>query len=180
VLAGLLIERVTGRRYEEEVRERIIAPLGLRHTYLPGTSPFMPGPHLRAYLWPRSGTPVDITLQNPSRAWASGDLISTAGDLSRFFAALLAGRLLEPDQQGELLRTVPGTNGRDYGLGVFRLPLPSGRHAWGYSGAYGGYLTFALRSDDNARGMTVALTPRSDAAMPGVLNFAAAFFDSVR
>jgi D-alanyl-D-alanine carboxypeptidase len=179
-LAGLLIERITGHSYEDELRQRLIVPLGLRHTDLPGTSPFMPAVHLRAYLWPRSGDPLDITVQNPSRAWASGDLIATASDLSRFFAELFAGHLLAPDLMAELRQTVPGTNNRHYGLGTFRMSLPGGLQTWGYSGAYGGYLTFALRAEDNSRGLTIALTPRSDAAMPGILGFATKFFTTTR
>jgi D-alanyl-D-alanine carboxypeptidase len=179
VIAGMLIEQVTGRPYGKEVRQRILAPLGLRHTCLPGTSPFLPGPHLRAYLWPGQAeprSPIDITVQNPSRAWASGELISTAADLTRLLAELLAGRLLAPDEMTELLTTVPGTNGRDYGLGLFRMPLPDGTCAWGSSGAYGGYLTFALRSGDRSRGLTISITPRSDAAMDSVMRFIRAFF----
>jgi D-alanyl-D-alanine carboxypeptidase len=38
--------------------------------------------------------PVDITEFNPSAVWAAGEIISTAADLNRFFAALAGGRLL--------------------------------------------------------------------------------------
>ncbi|MFI5957430.1 serine hydrolase domain-containing protein [Cryptosporangium sp. NPDC051539] len=179
VLAGMLIERATGRPYEEEVRRRIVGALGLRHTVLPATSPFLPGPHLRAYLWP--GRPaarplLDITVQNPSRAWASGDLVSTAGDLTYFLSELLAGRLLPPPLMDEMLSTVPGTNDRDYGLGLFRMSVPGGTRVWGNSGAYGGYVTFMLRSEDRARGATISVTPRSGAAIQSVLKFAVTYF----
>ncbi|MEU8953278.1 serine hydrolase domain-containing protein [Streptomyces sp. NPDC048518] len=36
LLAGLLVERVTGHTYADEIRRRVIAPLHLRRTSLPG------------------------------------------------------------------------------------------------------------------------------------------------
>jgi len=45
VLLGMIIDRVTGHSWADEVRARIIAPLGLRHTRTPGTYPFIDGPH---------------------------------------------------------------------------------------------------------------------------------------
>jgi CubicO group peptidase (beta-lactamase class C family) len=37
IIAGLLIERLTGRPYAREISRRILRPLGLRHTSFPGT-----------------------------------------------------------------------------------------------------------------------------------------------
>ncbi|WP_425299360.1 serine hydrolase, partial [Nocardia cyriacigeorgica] len=46
---GLLIEQVTGRSFAEEMRRRILDPLGLSGTVVPQTSPEMPEPHPHAY-----------------------------------------------------------------------------------------------------------------------------------
>ncbi|MER5625705.1 serine hydrolase domain-containing protein [Streptosporangium sp. NPDC002544] len=43
IVLGMLIERVTGRPYATEIRERILRPLGLRHTRGPYTSGEAPG-----------------------------------------------------------------------------------------------------------------------------------------
>ncbi|MGW3729765.1 hypothetical protein [Streptomyces sp. F001] len=40
---------VTGRDWTTEVRERIIAPLRLRRTIMPGTWPFLPSSHAHNY-----------------------------------------------------------------------------------------------------------------------------------
>src|SRR5204863_2019463 len=45
LLAGMIIKAVTGHDWRIEVRNRIIVPLHLRHTYLPGNNPDIPGPH---------------------------------------------------------------------------------------------------------------------------------------
>ncbi|MFE1768175.1 serine hydrolase domain-containing protein [Streptomyces angustmyceticus] len=49
VLAGLVVEKVTGRRVETEVTRRILRPLGLHDTYWPGDTTRIRGPHSHSY-----------------------------------------------------------------------------------------------------------------------------------
>lgn len=141
VLAGLLVEEVTRRPVGEEITRRIIEPLGLRHTYWPNVGEQqLEGRHPQGYLALEPGAPwVDVTEMDPSFGWAAGQLVSTPDELRRFFEALLAGELLAPAQQAELLTTVdaPGfelTEGWSYGLGIARHELPCGGAAWGTAG----------------------------------------------
>ena len=72
VLARLLIEKVTGRSFAEEMRRLILGPLGLSGTVVPDTSPEIPEPHAHAYYrYEEDGQQktVDVTRQNPS--WIS-------------------------------------------------------------------------------------------------------------
>lgn len=144
LLAGLLIERVTGHTYGEEIRRRVIAPLGLRETYVPGDDPAIPGPHPRGYARPGAGAPLrDITAINPSVAGAGGGMISSGTDLNRFLDALVRGKLLRPAQRRQMMRTRPTGNpdGRAYGLGLESRPLPCGGLYWGHGGDIPGYGT---------------------------------------
>ncbi|MGP4022494.1 serine hydrolase domain-containing protein [Actinomadura sp. 3N407] len=166
VLAGLIIEKVTGRSYAEEVRRRIIRPLGLDDTSLPGTRTSIPGPHAHGYIQvTEDGTtrPVDITRLNASWAWAAGEMISTTGDLNRFFAALLGGRLLPPAQLKAMKTTVPFTlpDGSADGLGLLKLPLPCGVSVWGKDGGLHGYMTQSMHSEDG-RHITISVTLREN------------------
>ncbi|MEJ8672492.1 serine hydrolase domain-containing protein [Streptomyces sp. MS1.AVA.1] len=62
-----IIERVTGRTYGEEIRRRVITPLGLRETYVPGDASEIPGPHPCGYVRPGEDAPLrDITAINPT------------------------------------------------------------------------------------------------------------------
>ncbi|MGW4894939.1 serine hydrolase [Kitasatospora sp. NPDC004240] len=142
VLVGMLIEKVTGRGWAEEVERRIIRPLGLRSTSMPTTSPFVPGPHAHGYFKTAAG-PADVTLLNPSMADAAGAGISTTADLARFDAALLGGRLLGPAELAEMKRTVDSGFGIDYGLGLMKVVLPCGEF-WGHGGGIPGYGTTLL------------------------------------
>lgn len=48
-IAGLIVERVTGDTYERQVERRILRPLGLRDTYLPGDAAELVGPYNHGY-----------------------------------------------------------------------------------------------------------------------------------
>nr|WP_284454876.1 serine hydrolase domain-containing protein [Actinomadura madurae] len=58
IIAGLLVEKVTGRTLEDEVRHRIIGPLRLRDTYWPGDETRIRGPHARGYVREERGGTV--------------------------------------------------------------------------------------------------------------------------
>ncbi|MEN3538728.1 serine hydrolase domain-containing protein [Microbispora sp. ZYX-F-249] len=145
VLLGMVIQRVTGRSYAEEITRRIIRPLGLRSTYFPGGSSSIAPPYLHGYEMPDSGVIKDATVLNTSFAPGSGDLISTVGDLNRFLSALLAGRLLPSSLLRQMLTPVPrsraGSDMDKYGLGVIITRLPCGITVYGHGGTLDGYLT---------------------------------------
>ncbi|MFB6564625.1 serine hydrolase domain-containing protein [Streptomyces sp. NPDC056400] len=157
-LAALIVEKVTGGTFAEALTHRIVHPLRLTGTYLPGTEPTIQGPHTRHYstLFASDAQPEvhDATDMNQSFAWAAGGIISTTGDLQRFFGALLQGRLLPAEQQQEMFTTVDTTGpvpwipGTRYGLGVFSWALPSGVTVWGNAGATYGSWTCAMGSRD--------------------------------
>ncbi len=50
VLLALLIEELTGQPYGEAIKSRILRPLGLTRTLLPGDDPHLHGPQVRGYL----------------------------------------------------------------------------------------------------------------------------------
>ncbi|MBB5960318.1 D-alanyl-D-alanine carboxypeptidase [Saccharothrix tamanrassetensis] len=145
VVAGLLVEKVTGRPYEVAVNRRILRPLGLRDTSVPGDRVDVPGPHAHGY-YSVDGKAVDVTRLNPSVAHAAGEMISTTADLDRFVDALLDGRLLAPAQQAELTRTLPFTEG--YGLGFQSTELPCGVTVYGHGGGIPGYTSYLGSTKD--------------------------------
>ncbi|MEU5866904.1 serine hydrolase domain-containing protein [Nonomuraea sp. NPDC047529] len=155
ILAAMIIEKVTGHAFGQEVTRRIIRPLRLTGTYLPGTEAKIRGPHPVHYstLFSQDPDPAiyDATDMNQSAAWSAGGMVSTVGDLNRFMGALLGGRLMPAAQQKEMFTTVvtqgwiPDTR---YGLGVFAQKLPCGVWVWGAAGATYGSWTYAMGSRD--------------------------------
>ncbi|MGH3382730.1 MAG: serine hydrolase domain-containing protein [Actinoallomurus sp.] len=144
LLAGMLIAKVTGHPYGEEIRRRILKPLGLHATYVPGDRTEIPGPHPLGYVRPgENATPIEVTELNPSVAGSSGEMISSASDVSRFFNALVGGRLLHPAELRAMMTTRPtgGSAGRAYGLGLESRQLPCGGVYWGHGGDMLGFET---------------------------------------
>lgn len=69
ILAGLVIEKVTGHSAEKEISRRIIKPLKLHDTYWPGNSEHILGRHSRSYFTTER---VDGTEWNTSAGvWAA-------------------------------------------------------------------------------------------------------------
>lgn len=121
-LALLLIEQVTGQPYAEAMRRRILAPLGLSGTVVPGDSPDLPGPHAHGYCRYQDGDEwkvVDVARQNLSLLAGAGDMISTTADLHTFVSALLGGRLLPAGLLDEMRTPHPDSGDLRYGLGLF-------------------------------------------------------------
>ncbi|WP_052441120.1 serine hydrolase domain-containing protein [Streptacidiphilus anmyonensis] len=158
LLAGLVIEAVTGRSAGREISDRILRPLGLTHTTLPLTDPQIHGRHLNGYDLAQR----DVTVFSPSYDWTAGAMISTLGDLAAFDRALFAGRLLPPVEQ-QALETVPDVPGNDgYALGVTRSAVDcgDGRQAavWETDGGGPGFTSISLTSADADRQLILAGT----------------------
>ncbi|MFI6599476.1 serine hydrolase domain-containing protein [Nonomuraea sp. NPDC050536] len=165
-LLGMIIHRVTGHPWHEEVRDRIVRPLGLKHTFWPGTSPTLPQPHARSYQRFQPGEPlVDVTKQVSLVSNGEAGLVSTTADLNRFFRALLAGRLLPPAQLAQMKHTIPISKrfeplmpGARDGLGLFSRPLSCGGTYWGHEGGDSGWISAVGVTADGRRSVTVSLT----------------------
>lgn len=159
VLLGQIIEEVTGHSYGKEIERRIIGPMRLSGTEMPGASPRIRGPHPHGYLPPMrdGGHLVDYTEMNPSMLGASGQMISTTRDLNLFFAALLGGRLL-PDHLLDEMKT-PGIEGGTYGLGLRVRDTSCGVRVYGNDGDALTYQSWSFSTKDRRRQVTVALTP---------------------
>lgn len=142
MIVGMIIEKATGHSWRDEVKRRIITPLGLRHTLLPGASPFLPRPHAEGYtIDAKTSRPFRSTVVSLGWAGPAGEIISTTDDLGRFWRGLLGGRLLAPRQLKEMKTTVPtGAPGWDYGLGMASMRLSCGS-VWSHTGGTPGFIT---------------------------------------
>ena len=162
---GLLVEEATGSSLREQLRRRVIEPLGLSATdfvpapahgvdglargYFPSDNPALPG----------DGEPVDVTELDLPVYGAGGGIISSAGDVARLLQALLGGDLVPRSLQQEMRQTVPSDweETDRYGLGIGEINAVMGHErspcggAWGHIGFSAGYTTVALSSEDGRR-----------------------------
>jgi D-alanyl-D-alanine carboxypeptidase len=160
ILIGQLVERVTGTPYEVQVHKRILGPLGLRETVLPGERTGIPGPHAHGYFAYRHEGDfrvVDVTRLSPTWAWAAGEIISTTRDLDRYVSALLGGRLLPARLLAEMTTPSPFAG---YGLGLELLDLgpTCGGLYYGHTGGIPGYQTLMFSTPDRSTRFEVSFT----------------------
>jgi D-alanyl-D-alanine carboxypeptidase len=159
VLAGQIIEKVTGHSYRTEISRRILRPLGLRDTYFEGTDPDIRGPHMHAYVPWIDGELRDFTHYNMSWGSSAGEMVSTAHDLNVFYRALLTGRLLSRPLLAQMQTTIPDDPAHPeaggYGLGLYSIQLPCGLF-WGHDGGTVGHQTVSWHSADGTVQMTFA------------------------
>jgi len=139
VILGMLIERVTGHRYVDELRDRIIGPLGLSAT----SFALEPGaPYLFNASW-------------ASAFWTSASVYASAEDLVRWADALYGGFVLRPQILQRMLDFTPD----GWGLGAERLHVGE-LSGYGHSGLLRGYSTLLLRLPEERVTLVVMGTTR--------------------
>jgi D-alanyl-D-alanine carboxypeptidase len=147
IVLGMIIEKVTGSRYEEEVRARLIEPLGLNNTGFP-TGPDLTGSYSKGYT-PGIvvGKPdqelVDVSTMDMSWDWAAGAMYSTLDDLHVWVDAYVEGKLISPDTHKEQEQFVPWTSISE-GLGInvgYGLGMTDLGGLYGHGGNDPGYNT---------------------------------------
>ncbi|HWU11243.1 MAG TPA: serine hydrolase domain-containing protein [Streptomyces sp.] len=159
IIAGLLLEKVTGQDPESYITENVIRKAGLRHTYFP-RSARISGPHAKMYesFYGTIDPPRDYSVYDMSWAGTAGAMVSTMNDLNDFYRRLLGGKLLGAAELREMKTTVPAYEpapGQEpvmrYGLGLYTLKMPSGGWYWGHDGGVFGAGTWALSTEDGRR-----------------------------
>ncbi|MFF5139695.1 serine hydrolase domain-containing protein [Streptomyces sp. NPDC013157] len=167
LVLGLIVQKVTGHAPEDEISRRVIRPLGLHDTSWPGDATRLRGPHSHSYFTSGDGRRADGTDWNMSFGGVGGALVSTQGDLTRFAAALLGGRLLPAAQLAEMERTVAADPdrlwpGARYGLGLISSPLSCGGVWWGHAGTVPGGHRVLVAVGPGGRSVAVALNQVPD------------------
>ena len=148
ILLGMIVEGITGRDLYDEVKTRLLEPLGLANT-IPSDSRRIAG-LVQGYAGPGNPfTGSDAVIGedgrfviNPQFEWAGGGFASTTSDLARWSAALYGGGVLDGEWIAQMLDGVPARlgPGARYGLGVIIQETPLGV-SYGHSGFFPGYLT---------------------------------------
>jgi CubicO group peptidase (beta-lactamase class C family) len=110
---GAVIEKVSGKKYVEELQERILTPLGMKDSGLDTDELILPR-RAQGYMPGKDGL-VLARSESMTVPWAAGSMYSTTGDLLKWEHGLFGGKILNADSLKRM--TTPGKGG--YGLGVF-------------------------------------------------------------
>ncbi len=149
IVLGMIIEKVTGGKYYDEARRRILKPLNFKNTF-PQDRRVIKG-LVQGYAGeknPFGGSDAMILPDgkfaiNPQFEWTGGGMVSNSLDLARWAKTLYEGRAFDAKLLPQALEGVPAPMlGREtrYGLGVIIRQTRAGL-AYGHSGFFPGYLT---------------------------------------
>ena len=172
IVLGMIIEKVTGSRYYDLAKRRLLEPLKLRET-VPSNTRVIPG-LIQGYAGPANpfgGTDEMIVngkfAINPQFEWCGGGMASTSEDLARWAKAMYEGRAFDPSLLPQMLEGVPARLGPEakYGLGVIIRPTKFGM-SYGHSGFFPGYITEMMYFPDHKLAIAVQVNtsvPRTTA-----------------
>jgi D-alanyl-D-alanine carboxypeptidase len=178
IVLGMVIEKCTANSYGAEIQRRILRPAGMTNTLAGCETATMPEPHARGYL-ALADELVDITQYSPAWAWSAGGIVSTAEDLNRFYAVLLTGGLVHPEQLRTMQETVPTADpSMAAGLGIARVSLPDGSTVWGNGGGFYGYNTWSFHTRDGRRQFSASATTGASPRRPVTSELLTAVFCS--
>lgn len=149
VLAGIIIEKVTGKTIQEAIRTYVLEPSNLNHTFY---IPFESGSFTRAKQWSvhfgvknlvnpedyMSGYSINSMY---SMASSAGAYMQTAEDNVQFWHLLCSGKIISQNSFDQMRQYINIGSGVGYGLGVFFYGKSlNGRSFYNHGGTFIGYI----------------------------------------
>ena len=149
VLAGMIVEKVSGEKLMDFLAEHIFRPLNMKSVYNTDETKLTSADataYIRAALGPLRAAPKE------GRGWmfAAGELAMTPHDLALWNESLIAQSLLKPDSYKQMFTSVKLKDGSDshYGLGVF-ITTRNGRRVIWHDGEVTGFVSDSLLYPDD-------------------------------
>ncbi len=130
VLLGYIVEKITKRPYQEDLKERITSKLGLTDTYYGGKTNIKDN---EAYSYSFSDGWVQLHETDMSIPGGAGAILSTPTDLVKFIEALFAGKLIST---GHL--NLMKTQKEHYGMAMFESYFGD-KKGYGHNGGIDGF-----------------------------------------
>ncbi|MBN4055433.1 beta-lactamase family protein [bacterium AH-315-K03] len=154
-LIGLIIEKITGNNIIEEIKRRILKPVGIMDIYLEGfqtlpvkrltqryhyaTSKFKKTAGIEKSFKMVTPELIDVSTSNLSVEWVAGGMVATASDLALYAAAFRTGELLKPESMAFVHEWFPIDEKRKVGHGLFHSTVDEQYNLIGHTGGVLGF-----------------------------------------
>jgi serine beta-lactamase-like protein LACTB, mitochondrial len=141
---GCVIEGASGERYYDYVREHVLVPAGMQHTYVDDVYAIVP--HRARGYQVKNGKVENAGLMDSSYKIPGGGMVSTAEDYVRFGSALMEGKIVKPETLALMWTPSLRPELKDgkpsrYGMGFGVLNV-NGQQFIGHSGGQQGTSTY--------------------------------------
>ncbi|HMA53325.1 MAG TPA: serine hydrolase domain-containing protein, partial [Acidobacteriota bacterium] len=142
-LLGAIIEKVSGKTYEDFVTERIFKPLGLKGSFYGNTERIIPR-RIPGYQTGPGGF-INAPYLSMTQPYAAGSLLSTVDDLAVWSDAVFAGKLVRKEWLDKAFTPYKLTNGEStgYGYGWFVADF-AGHRSIEHGGGINGFSTYEM------------------------------------
>jgi len=159
IVLGAILEEVTGKRYEDLLRERIFGVIGMNSAQLNSHDRIIPG-RVSGYTVDH-GTVVNMPIVSGTMAFSSGGLMVSVDDLAKWDEALYGDRLLTEGTKETMWSShvLPTGRSTGYGLGWMVTEF-LGHRVLMHDGSIDGFLSAAWRLPEEH--LFVAVLTNSD------------------
>ncbi len=180
-LLGMMIEKISGKTYEQFLRERIFQPLGMSDTRLDSRTDIIAN-RADGYTWQEGGYRKAVWY-SPTLTFSTAGLVSTVLDLAKWDAALYTEKLLKRSTLEQMWTNPKLNNGElvtETGLGFGLSPFTKGGRVHrrvGHVGGAEGFATAMSRfTDDKVTVIVLSNAGQQGFTISGVANEIAAFY----
>jgi CubicO group peptidase (beta-lactamase class C family) len=142
-LLGAIIEKVSGKTYEDFVTERIFKPLGMKGSSYGSTERIIPR-RVPGYQADKGGF-VNAPYLSMTQPYAAGSLLSTVDDLAIWSDAVFAGKVVRKEWLDKAFTPYKLTNGQSagYGYGWFVGDF-AGHRSIEHGGGINGFTSYEM------------------------------------
>jgi CubicO group peptidase (beta-lactamase class C family) len=168
MLLGAIIEKVSGRSYEQFIQQSIFEPLGMKQSYYDSPSRVIPR---RAAGYDKSAEGfTNAAYLSMTQPYAAGALASTVDDLAIWDSALYTEQLLKHEtlQRAHISHRLADGSSTAYGYG-WGISEYAGHRLIEHAGGIHGFRTHAIRMPDDR--VFVAILSNNGGADPEELAF---------
>jgi D-alanyl-D-alanine carboxypeptidase len=163
-IAGLIIEKVSGKPLFEFLRARILTPLGM-HSAIDSDHEKWSDADPVGYQHYALGPSRTALLEGAGWLNAAGELAMTAGDLALWDISLIKGSILKPESLRTLTTEVTLKNGArtGYALGL-GVSNTNGRRVWSHGGGTSGFTSSNVTYPDDRVAITALTNSEGNAS----------------
>lgn len=140
-ILGYVIEKASGMTYEEYIETQFFAPLGMTQSYY-GDPEEVITKRVAGYAPTSDGGLQNAEYLSMTQPYGAGSLLSTVGDLAKWYAAVKDGKVVSPTSLKMALTPTTLNDGEteDYGYGLGLMDV-EGSKGYGHGGGIHGFLT---------------------------------------
>jgi CubicO group peptidase (beta-lactamase class C family) len=143
VVLGAIIEKISGKSYEDYLQENIFGPLGMRNSGYDHRDKIMKN-RAAGYSQDQEDELVNAEFVHMSSPYAAGALYSTVEDMLIWDQALYGEKILKRSSLEKMFTPVKG----NYGYGWVIDEVYGRKHIWHNGGIFGFYTSFNRWVDD--------------------------------